>query len=178
LLPVRLQLTLLPPDLSSLSSVRAFAAAVKSAYGVPDILVNNAGFAQRMPITKDGLESGFGSMHIGHFLLTDLFLQAAPADNAAAVARTKNVHVVNIASGLHRLCLMKDCFDDAFLKHGLYTAYHDGNYERAKLANVLHAWRIPNRYADATAVSIDLGWVSTSIQVRTLPSSSSLFALN
>lgn len=150
-------------DLSSFSSVRAFADAVTSAHGVPDIIVNNAGFSPdsgSVTRTADGLEGAFGSMHVGHFLLTDTFL----ATKEEAPQRTKTVHVVNIASGMHRICLLKDCFDDSFLNAGLRHAYHGESYSRAKLSNVLHAWQIPRRYDMATAVSIDLGWVATSIQ--------------
>lgn len=60
-------------DLSSLSSIREFAAAWE-ATGLPlHILINNAGIlslgAARAE-TEDGFESHIGTNHLGHFLLT------------------------------------------------------------------------------------------------------------
>jgi len=59
-------------DLSSLSSVRAFA----SSWQEPiDVLINNAGIMQ-VPETRtpDGFELQFGTNHLGHFALTNLLL--------------------------------------------------------------------------------------------------------
>jgi NAD(P)-dependent dehydrogenase (short-subunit alcohol dehydrogenase family) len=153
-------------DLSSLSAVRAFAEAVAKQYGVPDIIVNNAGFSpdrETAKLTKDGLEGGFGSMHMGHFYLNKLLLEGRTLD--------KHVRVVNVASGMHRVCYLVDCFDDDFTKgDGVHKAYAgcsgfaDCSYGRAKMSNVLHAWSMPQHYASVSAVSIDLGWVATGIQ--------------
>jgi NAD(P)-dependent dehydrogenase (short-subunit alcohol dehydrogenase family) len=60
----------LPLDLSSLASVRAFAAAFGKAHTRLDILVCNAGtvFAP-LTMSADGLESAFATNHLGHWLL-------------------------------------------------------------------------------------------------------------
>jgi NAD(P)-dependent dehydrogenase (short-subunit alcohol dehydrogenase family) len=84
-------------DLGSAASVRAFARAFRreDMGNAPlDYLVNNAGFgvAEGRPRNADGLESGWGSMHLGHLLLTELLHAAQPtarraaADEAAAAA--------------------------------------------------------------------------------------------
>jgi NAD(P)-dependent dehydrogenase (short-subunit alcohol dehydrogenase family) len=156
-----------PCDLSSLRDVQAFAAAVEQKYGVPDIIINNAGFSpspETAKLTKDGLEGGFGSMHIGHFYLNKLLLEKRGAD-------AKPVRVVNVASGMHRVCYLVDCFEDAFLNGGGVHQAYSGcvgmdtcSYGRAKFANVLHTWAMPKHYAKVSTASIDLGWVATSIQ--------------
>ena len=57
-------------DLSSLSSVRAFAS---SWQGPIDVLINNAGIMQVPEArTADGFELQFGTNHLGHFALTNL----------------------------------------------------------------------------------------------------------
>ena len=59
-------------DLSSLSSVRAFAS---SWHGPIDVLINNAGIMQVPEArTADGFELQFGTNHLGHFALTNLLL--------------------------------------------------------------------------------------------------------
>jgi len=59
-------------DLSSLSSVRAFAS---SWQGPIDVLINNAGIMQVPEArTADGFELQFGTNHLGHFALTNLLL--------------------------------------------------------------------------------------------------------
>ena len=59
-------------DISSLSSVRAFAS---SWHGPIDVLINNAGIMQVPEArTADGFELQFGTNHLGHFALTNLLL--------------------------------------------------------------------------------------------------------
>jgi len=65
----------LPLDLSSLESVRAFAANCVATLGKPiDSLVWNAGIAGARGATVDGLDPVFETNHLGHFLLTLLLL--------------------------------------------------------------------------------------------------------
>ena len=62
-------------DLSSLASVREFAATIERDFPSVDVLINNAGL---MPwneeYTQDGFEMQFGVNYLGHFLLTHLLL--------------------------------------------------------------------------------------------------------
>ena len=62
-------------DLTSLSSVRKFAAGILKSESRLDILINNAGCATiEKKLTEDGLEVQMQSNHFGHFLLTNLLL--------------------------------------------------------------------------------------------------------
>jgi len=84
----------IPLNLSSLASVREFAAALPS-YNIPPLhaLVCNAGVQviSHTQRTQDGFEMTFGVNHLGHFLLTLLVLP-----HLAAPAR-----IVVVSSGTH-----------------------------------------------------------------------------
>lgn len=62
-------------DLTSLASVRAAAAQLKSDHQRIDLLINNAGvmYTPRQT-TADGFEMQFGTNHLGHFALTGLLI--------------------------------------------------------------------------------------------------------
>lgn len=64
-------------DLSSLNSVRQFAAKVNKQESRLDVLVNNAGVANTFgkKITEDGLELTMATNQYGPFLLTHLLLR-------------------------------------------------------------------------------------------------------
>jgi len=63
-------------DLSSLASVRAFAAGILESESRLDVLINNAGCAgyTERKLTEDGLEYQMQTNYFGHFLLTNLLL--------------------------------------------------------------------------------------------------------
>eukprot|EP00945_MAST-04E_sp_MAST-4E-sp1_P002673 g2673.t1 len=146
-----------PLDLSSLASVKAFASSLS---GVEvDYLLNNAGYVPHRGAgpTIDGFESGFGSMHLGHFLLTELLLSSRPKP-------LKPFRVVNVASGMHYQCFTANCFHKTFWGKGVHAKSDGCSYARAKMANVLHAWALPAYHNHVTALSINLGWVGTNIQ--------------
>ncbi|EFX80894.1 hypothetical protein DAPPUDRAFT_50761 [Daphnia pulex] len=76
-------------DLTSLKSVRKFAADILKSELRLDILINNAGCATiEKKLTEDGLEVQMQSNHFGHFLLTNLLLG--------------NVRIINVSSTAHR----------------------------------------------------------------------------
>ena len=88
--------TLQELDLSSLTSVRAAAAALRKAYPRIDLLINNAGVMWTpKQLTADGFEMQFGTNHLGHFALTGLLL-----DNLLPVRGSR---VVTVSSTGHRL---------------------------------------------------------------------------
>lgn len=95
----------MPLDLSDLASVRNFGKLLADDQPRVDILVNNAGFSGvgvgelQPPTTRQGLESYLGSMHVGHFALTELLLRQNRRGSEGVV-------VVNLASGMHHLCLL------------------------------------------------------------------------
>ena len=82
-------------DLSSLASVRDFAARFLAEHQRLDLLINNAGVM--MPpktMTADGFELQFESNHLGHFLLTGLLLPT--------INKTPGARVVSLSSIAHR----------------------------------------------------------------------------
>jgi len=92
-----LETRLLELDLSSQKQVREAAAEV-NAYPEPiDVLVNNAGImASDYAKTVDGLESQFGTNHIGPWLFTNLIM-------GKLLAAQNGARVVNVSSDGHRL---------------------------------------------------------------------------
>lgn len=156
-------------DLSNFDSVKR-AAAELSGHKI-DALYNNAGMAPGVgiPVNEYSLDPSFTSMHLSHYLLTELLLQANPS-----------MRVVNTASGTHHICAIPfvylpqnllhliewnpGCVDEQFLQIGIHTPTDSGAYFQAKIANVMHAVSIPHNHPRATSVAIDLGWVGTAIQ--------------
>lgn len=88
---------LIPLDLSSQASVRATAANINASVEKVDILINNAAI-MGCPFEKtvDGIESQFGTNHLGYFLLTNLILHKILAAGPGA-------RIVGVSSSGHRL---------------------------------------------------------------------------
>lgn len=61
-------------DLSSFSSVREFAEAIKKTESRLDVLIHNAGNVVVSDVTEDGLNSMWASNYYGPFLLTHLLI--------------------------------------------------------------------------------------------------------
>ncbi len=62
-------------DLTSLTSIRAAATALRDRFERIDLLINNAGvMTTPKGTTADGFELQFGTNHLGHFALTGLLL--------------------------------------------------------------------------------------------------------
>lgn len=80
-------------DLGSQAQIRAAVKEIEALGEKIDIIVNNAGImAHPYSLTPEGIESQFGTNHVGHFLLTNLLLRKIG----------KGVRVVNISSGGYR----------------------------------------------------------------------------
>lgn len=152
-------------DLASLASVRAFAASFKAKYSRLDGLVNNAGVMNTpMGKTKDGFESQFGTNHLGHFLLTELLVDAL---KAASPSR-----VVNVSSAYHDKAQGREGaidFDDPNFERRKYDGW--AAYAQSKLANLLYARDLAARFGASgiTAVSVHPGWVRTNLIRATMP---------
>lgn len=125
----------MPLDLASFASIRAFAAELLDDHPTVDVLINNAGgVLSGRRVTEDGFEMTFGVNHLGHFLLTQLLLdrirESAPA------------RIVNVASVAHHFAGGLD-FDDLQFERRPYrsvTAYNE-----SKLANVLFTLELARR---------------------------------
>ncbi|MQA10590.1 MAG: SDR family NAD(P)-dependent oxidoreductase [Pseudonocardiaceae bacterium] len=143
-------------DLASLDVIRGFVAEFRDAHDRLDLLINNAGvMALPRRRTADGFEMQFGTNHLGHFALTGLLL---PLLRAGREAR-----VVTVSSGLHRLGRMN--FDDLQGEHR-YQKWLA--YGQSKLANLLFAFELQRRLADAgskvRSLAAHPGYADTNLQ--------------
>jgi NAD(P)-dependent dehydrogenase (short-subunit alcohol dehydrogenase family) len=128
--------TLQELDLSSLASVGAAAAALRSAYPRIDLLINNAGVMWTpRQLTADGFEMQFGTNHLGHFALTGLLL-----DNLLGVRGSR---VVTVSSTGHRQRAAIH-FDDLQWEHRYDRV---AAYGQSKLANLLFTYELQRRLA-------------------------------
>ncbi|KAM3403212.1 hypothetical protein ACQJBY_006762 [Aegilops geniculata] len=121
-------------DLSSMASVRRFAAEFASLNLPLNILINNAGvMARDCTRSSDGLELHFATNHIGHFLLTNLLLE-----NMKSACRDSGVEgrIVNVSSSGHIMTYPQGiCFDKVHDPSGFNSLIA---YGQSKLANILH----------------------------------------
>ena len=151
-------------DVSSLASVRQFAAEVSKEHSQVKALINNAGvnFAKdprRDPANEP--EVIFHTNHVGPFLLTQLLL---PLLKAAGSSR-----VVNLSSGAHEGYLVPGTphinFEDLEWRSRKYNAMMA--YAESKLMSVLHAEELARRYGsdNIVAVSVQPGLILAGSQL-------------
>jgi NAD(P)-dependent dehydrogenase (short-subunit alcohol dehydrogenase family) len=149
-------LELMDLDLSSLASVRTFAASLLDRFDQLDVLVNNAGvMAIPRSETADGFEMQLGTNHLGHFALTGLLLDRLLA--------TPSSRVVTLSSYVHHAG--KIDFDDLMgVKHyGKWPAYC-----QSKLANLMFHLELDRRLRagghGTISVACHPGYASTNLQ--------------
>jgi NAD(P)-dependent dehydrogenase (short-subunit alcohol dehydrogenase family) len=117
-------------DLSSLASVRAFAAAYQKAYHQLDLLINNAGIMiPPFNKTEDGFESQMGVNYFSHFLLTNLLFDL--------LERTSGSRVVSLSSIAHKQGRIN--FDN-LNSENYYNKM--ASYSQSKLACLLFAYQL------------------------------------
>lgn len=151
--------------LDDLASVRAFAVEVNREHPKLQGLVNNAG-GMKTPFgrTNDGFETQFGVNHLGHFLLTELLLNAL---KAGAPSR-----VVNLSSYFHEFAMGRKGeihFEDLNYERRPFDTWEA--YAQSKLANLLHARELSRRLAGSgvVAASVNPGFVRTNLLKVPLP---------
>ena len=146
-------------DLTSLESVRAAAARLRSGHDRIDLLINNAGVMYTpRSTTKDGFELQFGTNHLGHFAFTGLLL-----DRLVPVAS----RVVTVSSIGHRIRAAIH-FDDLQWERRYSRV---GAYGQSKLANLLFTYELQRRLAPhgtTIAVAAHPGGSNTEL-MRNLP---------
>jgi NAD(P)-dependent dehydrogenase (short-subunit alcohol dehydrogenase family) len=159
-------------DLASFASIRSFADHVlhkvdDGAIGRDglDCLVCNAGVAwggnsDAYQTTEDGLEEIVGVNHVGHFLLTNLLLDA--------LQKAKGARVVVVSSSLHDTGPDKPLLPD--FPNGIFVpapeqknatnAVFDGKhaYRVSKLCNIWFAYELHRRY-ELVANAISPGFI-------------------
>lgn len=146
----------MPMDLASLDSVRAFSKALAERHPKIDVLVLNAGvWTTSRETTSDGLEKTMGVNHFGHFALA---LQLVPLLAAAGRSR-----VVVVSSKLH--LNGKINLDDINYEKSFTSGMMSGAYADSKLANALFAVELAERVKSRgiTVNYLHPGVVSTSL---------------
>lgn len=141
-------------DLSSLASVRAFAAALRGVWSDGfDVLINNAGvMALPLSRTEDGFEMQIGTNHLGHFALTGLVLDLIRPGG----------RVVNVSSMAHQMGTIR--LDDLSWEK---TYSRLGAYAQSKLANLLFTFELERKLKAAgkqvSSVACHPGYSATNL---------------
>jgi NAD(P)-dependent dehydrogenase (short-subunit alcohol dehydrogenase family) len=131
-------------DLAALDSVQSAATELTGEHPRIDLLINNAGaWSATRAETRDGFELQFGVNHLGHFAFTGLVL--------GAVLNTPGSRVVTVSSLSHRGGTL-DLADLSMLD----TYQHTAAYARSKLSNLLFAFELSRRLAQAGAATASL----------------------
>ncbi len=146
---------ILPLDLASLDSVRAFAR--DWAREPVDLLINNAGvMIPPLGRTKDGFELQFGTNHLGHFALTNLLL---PQFTGAG-------RIVTVSSNAHWVGRID--FDDLNWERKKYRPWRA--YGQSKLANLLFTQELQRRLTEAgspvRSMAAHPGYAATNLQTH------------
>jgi len=149
---------LLPLDLSSLTSVRACAAAFLASGEPLHVLVNNAGVGGQRGLTVDGFELHFGVNHLGHYALTLLLLDRLTASGPDA-------RIVNVSSAAHYGAPGID-FEAVRRRTASFTGQRE--YAVSKLCNVLFTQELTRRLAGSgvSAHALHPGVVASDIWRR------------
>ncbi|KAK7399200.1 hypothetical protein VNO78_10378 [Psophocarpus tetragonolobus] len=150
-------------DLSSIASVRKFAAAFSSS-GLPlNILINNAGvMATPFTLSQDNIELQFATNHLGHFLLTNLLLETMKKTVREC---NREGRIVILSSEAHRFAYSEGIRFDKINDESGYSSYFA--YGQSKLANILHANELSRRLkeegVEITVNSLHPGSIITNI---------------
>jgi NAD(P)-dependent dehydrogenase (short-subunit alcohol dehydrogenase family) len=145
-------------ELDNQKSVRQAVEEVKQLNVKIDGLINNAAImACPYSKTADGIEMQFGTNHIGHFLFTNLLLQANVVPDGA--------HIVNVSSSASEVNDVRPHFDD--------LTYQDGKaydpwiaYSVSKIANVLYTRSLAAklRARNITVLTLNPGSIRSPLQ--------------
>ena len=140
-------------DISSLREVRNLVMRVNECVDRVDVLINNAGarFTQ-FEETAEGLERTFATNHLGHFLLTALFLEH--------LMRAPRARILTIGSGAHF-----GVDGDPIWILARETYERKLAYGTSKLANILFAYELARRLSGTSITSnaVDPGGVATNL---------------
>ncbi|CAI5467666.1 unnamed protein product [Closterium sp. Yama58-4] len=144
---VRERVSVMPLDLGSLKSVRAFAADYLRLNRPLHLLINNAGVMMcPYMLTADGYENQFGTNHVAHFLLTNLLL---PKLKETAKQEGAEARIVIVSSAAHQFPYPGGIRFDAINAKEGYDMMKA--YGQSKLANILHARELSRRLKEEGA---------------------------
>jgi NAD(P)-dependent dehydrogenase (short-subunit alcohol dehydrogenase family) len=144
--------------LDSLDSVRAAAETFLARSDKLNLLICNAGvMATPEGRTEDGIETQFGTNHLGHFLLFQLL---KPALLAASTPQFES-RVISVASSAHRLGVVR--LDDLNFEKDAYNTW--AAYGQSKTANIYFANELERRYGSRGlhAISLHPGIIQTNL---------------
>jgi len=160
------KLTFIEADLTSLASVRAAAKKVIASTDRLDVLMCNAG-VMAMPalMSKDGYEIQFATNHLGHAMLIKSVL---PLMLKTAAQPNSDVRIVNLSSyAYHSAPSAGIEFSKLKTQGASYGAFWEPNkfacYGQSKLANLLYATELAERYPNITSVAVHPGFIKTDI---------------
>jgi NAD(P)-dependent dehydrogenase (short-subunit alcohol dehydrogenase family) len=143
-------------DMSSLASVRKFAAGFTERDVIVDILINNAGVmaVPQRTLTPDGYELQFATNHLGHFALTGLLLPS--------LMKNPKARVVTVSSVAHKRGKIE--FDNL---NGERSYKPWDAYSQSKLANLYFAFELERRFLKSrvrlSSIAVHPGVAATNI---------------
>ncbi|KNE63002.1 hypothetical protein AMAG_08174 [Allomyces macrogynus ATCC 38327] len=164
------QLDFIELDLGSLSQVASAARSVVAKGEKIDVLVNNAGIMMcPYRLTQDGLESQFGTNHMGHFVFTMLVLPVIPKKTGRIVNLSSLAHFYPYSFGLGTL---EQVFVDPAAPEPADGAKHPseaiytptGSYGASKLCNVLFTKYLAAKQPHLRVYAVHPGYVNTELQ--------------
>ncbi|KNE62949.1 hypothetical protein AMAG_08124 [Allomyces macrogynus ATCC 38327] len=163
------QLDFLELDLGSLKQVATAARSVVAKGEKIDALINNAGImAVPYRLTQDGLESQFGTNHMGHFVFTMLVLPVVPKNTGRIVNLTSLLHYYSYSFGLGTL---EQVFVDPAApkpadgeKHPSEAVYSPSlAYGQSKLCNMLFTKYLASKQPHLRVFAVHPGVVDTNL---------------
>ncbi|KAJ0480114.1 putative very-long-chain 3-oxoacyl-CoA reductase [Helianthus annuus] len=149
-------------DLSSMASVRDFAAKYQSS-GLPlHVLINNAGvLSPQFKLSNEKIELHFATNHLGHFLLTNLLLETM---KTTSYEQNSEGRIINVSSEGHRFAYTGP-LSDYMNNESSYSSIYA--YGLSKLANILHANELARLLKEEgvniTANSLHPGFIDTEL---------------
>ncbi|MHA1193268.1 MAG: SDR family oxidoreductase [Promethearchaeota archaeon] len=130
-------------DLSSLDSIRNFAAEFKTKFQNLHVLINNAGvMLSKRELSVNGFEMNFAVNHLAPFLLTNLLLDI--------LKKSAPSRIINVASGAHKFGTVD--FED--LQSENKKRRFMGLYGASKLALMLTSYELSRRL-EGTRVTLN-----------------------
>lgn len=147
-------------DLSNFASIRKAVADFSLFTTRLDILICNSGVCMVPPgLTADGYEMHMGINHVGHALLIKLLL---PILLHTTTLPPGDVRIIIVSSSSHTWAPTGGIiFTD--LKTTQANLNSKQRYGQSKLANIMYARELANRYPSITTMSIHPGCVDTNI---------------
>jgi len=148
-------------DLSSLASVRAFAARFRAEHDGLDLLINNAGvMAPPRRETAEGFELQLGTNHLGHFALTGQLI--------GAMAGREDGRVVTLSSNAHKFARINIEDLQSERRYRRWAAYG-----QSKLADLMSALELDRRLratgSTISSLAAHPGYAATNLQTAAAP---------